>query len=77
MRPMRMKRHHLLLFGSLLLFARLCGAQSPTGALDVTVQIAPSGARLEPVRQFTLYVLTKSYADIIKEVEAQDVLPTR
>jgi len=72
-----MKRHHLLLFGSLLLFARLCGAQSPTGALDVTVQIAPSGARLEPVRQFTLYVLTKSYADIIKEVEAQDVLPTR
>jgi len=29
------------------------------------------------VRQFTLYILTKSYGDIVKEVEGQDVLPTR
>jgi len=29
------------------------------------------------VRQFTLYILTKSYADIVKEVEGNDVLPTR
>jgi len=29
------------------------------------------------VRQFTLYFLTKSYADIVKEVEGNDVLPTR
>ena len=74
---MRTKWRLLPLFCSLLVFAQICRAQSATGTLDITVHITPTGARPEPVRQFTLYVLTKSYADIIKEVEAQDVLPTR
>src|ERR1700690_1086186 len=52
-------------------------AQSATGSIDITARITPTGARQEPVRQFTLYVLSKSYADIVEEVEAQDVLPTR
>ena len=74
---MRTNWRLLLLFCSLLVFAQLCNGQSATGTLDVTVHITPTGGRPEPVRQFTLYVLMKSYADIIKEVEAQDVLPTR
>ncbi|MGA3176272.1 MAG: hypothetical protein ABSE19_02880 [Candidatus Acidiferrum sp.] len=74
---MRTKLPILLLVCLLFFFAQLCTAQTSTGTLDVTVHITPTGARPEPVRQFTLYFLTKSYADIIKEVEGQDVLPTR
>jgi len=77
MKPMRTKWRLLPLFCSLLVFAQICRAQSATGTLDVTVHITPTGARPEPVRQFTLYILTKSYADIIKEVEGTDVLPAR
>jgi hypothetical protein len=74
---MRTNWRLFLLCCSLLVFAQLCNGQSATGTLEISVQITPTGARPEPVRQFTLYVLTKSYADIIKEVEGQDVLPTR
>ncbi|HYL62099.1 MAG TPA: hypothetical protein VE077_05705 [Candidatus Methylomirabilis sp.] len=52
-------------------------AQSGTGALEITARVTPTAARPEPVREFTFYILTKSYADIGKEVEATDVLPTR
>jgi hypothetical protein len=74
---MRTKWRPLLWFCFFLVFTRICNGQSATGTLDITVHITPTGARPEPVRQFTLYVLTKSYADIIREVEGQDVLPTR
>jgi len=74
---MRTKMLPLLLVCCLFFLARVCAAQTSTGTLDVTVHITPTGARPEPVRQFTLYILTKSYADIVKEVEAGDVLPTR
>jgi hypothetical protein len=52
-------------------------AQGGTGAIDISARITPTGARPEAVRQYELYVLTKSYADIVKEVEGQDVLPSR
>ncbi len=74
---MRTKMRPLLLLCCLFLLARVGIAQTSTGTLDVTVHITPTGARPEPVRQFTLYILTKSYADIVKEVEGNDVLPTR
>lgn len=67
----------LLLLGALLFFSVSLSAQSGTGAVDFTARITPTGARPDPVRQFDFYVLTKSYADIVKEVEGQDVLPTR
>lgn len=73
-------RNTLRLFTSLgafvLFSASLAPAQGTNGALDLTAHITPTGARPEPVRQFVFYVLTRSYADIIKEVEGQDVLPT-
>ena len=52
-------------------------SQSETGTLDFTARIAPTAARPEPVRQFTFYVLTKSYADIVVEVEEQNAAPSR
>lgn len=52
-------------------------AQSSLGSLDFSARISPSAARPEPVRQFTFYVLTKSYAEVVREVEAQHAVPSR
>jgi hypothetical protein len=52
-------------------------AQGASGSLEFAARITPSAARAEPVRQFTFYVLTKSYADIVKEVEGQNVVVPR
>jgi hypothetical protein len=52
-------------------------AQAASGAIDISARITPTGARPEPVRQFDFYVLTRSYADVVKEIESQDVLPTQ
>jgi hypothetical protein len=46
--------------------------QSASGTLEFAARITPTAARPEPVRQFTFYVLTKSYAEIVKDVEAQN-----
>jgi hypothetical protein len=58
-------------------FGQATRAQNSPGTLDITARITPTQARPEPVRQFTFYILTKSYGDIAKEVEAGDVLPPR
>src|SRR5467141_2135057 len=52
-------------------------AQSNSGALDLTARITPTAARPEPVRQFTFYVLTRSYSEVVKEVEEKDPIPAR
>src|SRR5882672_2126489 len=52
-------------------------AQSTTGTLEFMARITPTAARPEPVRQFTFYILTKSYAEIVKEVEEKDKIPPR
>jgi hypothetical protein len=57
--------------------ARAALAQDAQGALDFMARITPTAARPEPVRQFTFYVLTKSYAEISQEVETQDAVPSR
>jgi hypothetical protein len=61
----------------LVCFAHTAQAQSSAATLDITARITPTAARPEPVRQFMFYILTKSYADIAKEVEAGDVVPPR
>ena len=58
-------------------FAGTARAQSSAATLDITARVSPTAARPEPVRQFTLYILTKSYADIAKDVAEGDVLPPR
>jgi len=52
-------------------------AQSSTGDLEFTARVTPTAAKGEPVRDFTFYLLTKSYADIIKEVDERDGPPSR
>lgn len=52
-------------------------AQTAASTLEITARVTPTAARPEPVRDFTLYLLTKSYTEIAKEVAASDVLPTR
>lgn len=60
-----------------LLFASESPAQTTSGGLELAARITPTGARPEPVRQFTFYVLTRSYSDIVKEVEDKDPIPLR
>jgi hypothetical protein len=52
-------------------------AQAEAGGLEIIAHITPTGARPEPVRQFTFYILTKSYSEIVKEIEDKDPVPPR
>jgi hypothetical protein len=45
--------------------------------VEFVARVTPSGARPEPVRQFTFYLLKKSYADILREAEQSDPVPNR
>jgi hypothetical protein len=60
-----------------LFFAHASPAQTAAGGLDLAARITPTAARPEPVRQFTFFILTKSYAEIAKEVEEKDAIPSR
>jgi hypothetical protein len=60
-----------------LCFASGARGQSETGRLEMAARVTPSAAKPEPVRQFTFYVLTKSYEDIVKDVEEKDPVPPR
>ena len=55
------------------------GAQSSagTGSLEFSAFVSPTAAKPEPVRDFTFYVLTKSFEDIKKEVETKNAAPDR
>ncbi len=73
-------RNTLLAVGFLLcslIAGGTASAQAGNGALDLMARITPTAARPEPVRQFTFYVLTKSYEDITKDVESSDAPPDR
>jgi len=48
-----------------------------TGNLEFAARITPTAARSEPVRQFTFFLLTKSYSDIARDVEADIKIPSR
>lgn len=52
-------------------------AQTANGSLDFIARITPTAARPEPVRQFTFYILKKSYTRISEDVESTDPVPTR
>lgn len=52
-------------------------AQDANGSIDLTARVSPTAARPEPVRQVTFYVLTKSYNDILKDVETEEAPPSR
>src|SRR6267154_5635873 len=58
-------------------FVSRARAQSNSGAVEIFARITPTAARPEPVRQFTFYLLTRSYSEIVKEVEDKDPVPPR
>jgi hypothetical protein len=67
-----------VLLGSLLLsVSSFSQRTNDNGGLQLTARITPTAARPEPVRQFTFYILSKSYADVSHEVEAGDAIPSR
>jgi hypothetical protein len=65
------------LFCALFLLPCFGEAQTSTGALDFTASVTPTAAKPEPVRDFTFYVLTKSYREIVKEINEKDGPPSR
>lgn len=52
-------------------------SQGTTGTLEFSAFVSPTAAKPEPVRDFTFYVLTKSYEEIKKEVETKNGAPDR
>jgi hypothetical protein len=52
-------------------------AQSSTGSLEIVARVTPTAAKPEPVREFTLYLLTKSFDEIVKELDERDGPPSR
>src|SRR5580658_4474897 len=67
----------LAILAGMVCLAHTARAQSSTASLDITARVTPTSAQPEPVRQFTLYILTKSYAEIAKSVEDADPVPSR
>jgi len=68
----------LFLFATLLLtISRPLAAQTSTGSLEFTASVTPTAAKPEPVRDFTFYILTKSYDEIAKEMNVKDGPPSR
>ena len=51
--------------------------QARTGTLEFTAYVSPSGAKPEPVRDFTFYLLTKSFEEIKHEIEEKNGAPSR
>jgi hypothetical protein len=58
-------------------FAGVSLAQSTSGTLEFLARVTPTAGRPEPVREFTFYVLTKSYTEIVKEMQEKDPVPAR
>jgi hypothetical protein len=77
MRRMRHSLRSLVALGAFAFYAAALPAQGGTGGVEISARITPTGAHPEPVRQFDLFILTRSYADVIKEIEGQDVLPSK
>lgn len=67
----------LAILAALVCLSETARAQTSRGGLDITARVTPTAARAEPVRQFTFYILTKSYTEIAKAIEAADVVPER
>src|SRR5262249_14255581 len=52
-------------------------SSAAAGSLEFSAFVSPTAAKPEPVRDFTFYVLIKSYEDIKKEVETKNGAPDR
>lgn len=69
-----------ILVWAAMLFVATAGrakSQNANGSIEFTARVTPTAAKPEPVRDFTFYVLTKSYDDIVKEIDERDGPPAR
>jgi hypothetical protein len=57
---------------SVALFSAQPANAQQTGSIDFIARVAPTGGHPEPVRDFTFYLLRKSYQDIQKEADAAE-----
>ncbi len=69
----------LFILAGIFLLAAGCrtDAQASAGALEFTARVTPTAAKAEPARDFTFYLLTKSYTDIVKALDDRDAPPSR
>ncbi len=69
----------LFILAGILWLASACraNAQAAAGTLELTAKVTPTAAKAEPARDFTFYLLTKSYGDIVKELDDRDAPPSR
>lgn len=51
------------------------GVAAASGSIEFVARVTPTGARAEPVRQFTFYLLRKSYSEITREAEQERSRP--
>ena len=69
------QKHCVIAFASLLFAIQVTAGASPlvaqTGSVEFSAHVAPSGGLDEPVRGFPVYLLSKSFTDIEKEVRAE------
>jgi hypothetical protein len=71
-------RRLLILASFLWLMDGTCAlGQSGGATLEFTARVMPTAAKAEPVRDFTFYLLSKSYDQIIKEIDERDGPPSR
>lgn len=66
-----------LIFPFVLLLAFAYSAAAQEGSIEFVARATPSGGLEEPVRGFPFYLLSKSFEDIGKEVEAAEPKPDR
>ena len=67
----------LVVAAAFLVLAGRSLAQGGNGTLEFTARVTPTAAKAEPVRDFTFYVLIKSYDEIVKEIDERDGPPAR
>jgi len=69
----------LFILAGILWLTAVChaNAQAGAGTLEFTARVTPTAAKAEPARDFTFYLLTKSYGDIVKELDDRDAPPSR
>jgi len=77
MTSMRKMFLFLLLLPALTFPLQIGEAQTTLGGVEFKASVTPTEAKPEPVRGFTFYLLTRSYGDIVEQINKEDAPPQR
>lgn len=73
-----MKKMSVLILPAMLAaLASAAQTARPGGSLEFNASVTPTASKPEPVRDFTFYILTRSYGDIVNEIDKKDGPPSR